>query len=345
MTKKPRNYWSTETIVNELLSIISIINKFPITSYLRKNNMSLMNAISKHGGVFKFQRLVGCIPEYKQKGYWTDETILNELNDIINNTNNFPTHEYLESIGKKDIVHAICNHGGINRFRKIMKYDVLKATNGYWTEDSIIFDLKDIIKNNNNVFPTVEYLKDIDRIDIVSAITNYGGMIWAREKCGFSVTEYNRYMSDIKSYINKRGKNTEDIVFNILSKYCSIKDINAPIKNRMFPNKKRIEFVCENNKNIGIDVTNTRTINNIRRKWTKCNYHKYLDELWIVVVSDSISSNEYKELNINSPDNVYIYSIEEFCNELQYDLDDVMENKIKRYKSCTFHTRNQYRKD
>ena len=41
---------------------------------------------------------------------------------------------------------------------------------------------------------------------------------------------------------------------------------------------------------------------------------------------------------------MFIYNIEEFCEELQLDLDEKLKSKIKKYKLCTFHNKEQFKK-
>ncbi len=138
------------------------------------------------------------------------------------------------------------------------------------------------------------------------------------------------------SYFNKRGKNTEKIVLSIIKDYCLRKNFGEPLLNKRFESGKRIEFVCDIGKTVGIDVVNTRDLNTIKIKWLKRDYHKYLDELIIVVFSNNINEESYKQLNTESPNNVFVVCIEEFCKMLEYDLDETNKLIIQKYKSCTF---------
>lgn len=113
-----------------------------------------------------------------------------------------------------------------------------------------------------------------------------------------------------------------------------------------------IEFICNTNKKIGIDVTNTKTIKIITNKYTKKDYYKYVDELWIIVFNDGYSNKDYIKFNENSNkflkehnenlNKIWILSINQFLEELDYSIDLQLKNKIHSYQACTFETKEQY---
>jgi len=398
--KRPNGYWTEDNILKELKTIISTMKHFPSSTELEAIGMNIItHAMCCNGSVNKFREKLGYEPIQKTKGYWTPTKIKEELQSIIYNINHFPSTTELIKLHKSDLLGGIQNHGGINVFRNSFGYTSIQNTKGYWTEDVIVTQLQSILKNIGR-FPSQLELKRIDS-KLCSAIGENGGLYLYRKKCGFTEplkkpngywtednilkelsilikktdrfpTQYDiieecgaglltaiqhnggfikyrellgysidfcNYMSQLHSYCSKRGRNTERIVNDILIEYCRLNNLLLPIKNVKLFKGNVIEFVCNTNRKIGIDVTNTQTRGCIYHKWTKKQYHKYLDELWIVVFSDVFSEEDYTNWNNESPDNVYIMSIDEFCNELQYNLDENTKHKIDRYKECTFHTK------
>lgn len=340
---KPKGYWDDNRIVEELKFIIKNNSDcFPTRTYFVLNNrQDLLGAIFGRGGTNKFRELMGFEPIHKPNGYWTETTIIAMLRDIVEYKHYFPTQKELFDINSQ-LVSAIGVHGGINKFRSLLGHNYLSSPTGYWTKEKIIDELK-IIINILGRFPTENETQSTN-MKLASTILKTGGFVKYRKLCGFDASIFEEYKSNLSSYICKRGKRTEILVYNILERYCIKKTIALPKKNVKLCKGNIIEFVCENNKIVGIDVTNSKiNKNSVSNKWTKKDYYKHLDELWVVVVSDSFKEEDYIIWNKNSPDNVYVMSIEEFCMELQYDLDEHTKNKIDKYKSCTFHTRNNFK--
>jgi len=149
----------------------------------------------------------------------------------------------------------------------------------------------------------------------------------------------------MSSYNARRGKSSEKIVKQILQDYCILHNLPEPQYNVKLTKGSILEFVCNTNKIIGIDVTNTKSQNgkNIYKKWLKKDYHNYLDELWIVIFSNIFTESDYIKFNNDSPSNVKIMSIYTFLKELDYSLDELTKTKIDKYCLCTFHTKEQFR--
>jgi len=91
-------------------------------------------------------------------------------------------------------------------------------------------------------------------------------------------------------------------------------------------------------------VTNTRLKEAVRRKWTHKDYYKYLDEFWVVVFSDSFKELDYIKWNDSSPDNVKVFSIYQFLEELDYSVNEQIKDKINKLEKCTFRTKEQFKK-
>lgn len=401
----PANYWNDETIINELKVIINKINMFPsITHFKTTNKQKLMGAIARHGGINKFKTLLGYELFQKPDGYWTFDNTLKELKIIIKNMGHFPSYDELHDIDRLDITYGISKNGGFPKFRKLLGYDILHNPLGYWTDETIIEKLKEIITifgdfpspktiqdskgllraiNRNggmNKFRTllgydyfhkpngywtddtiIQHLKQIekdighfpsrheltilDRQDIHGAMSQNGGTNKFRELLGYTVSIQEKYKSELSSYNAKRGSKTEKLVKKIIIDYCLLHKLPLPLYNVKLIRGNVIEFVCNTGKKIGIDVTNTEHDSCVYRKWTRKDYYKYLDELWIIVVSDSFGEKYYKEWNQESPSNVKVMSIQQFLEELDYSLDEYTKSKIDKYCACTFHTKEEFIKE
>jgi len=337
--QNPVGYWTEERCIEELQKIILNVGDFPLIPQIKATSIhGLIDGISNNGGINKFRRLLGYPILCQSIGYWTQEQIVNEIKEIMVVSNKFPTSNYLAIINRLDLQHAITKNGGYRLFRTLIGVDIPHKVDGYWTKENTLKELQDIIRQIGH-FPTQSDLITINRHDILGGIQKNGGIIPFMDLCGKPLSYLHELLSRRASYCSKRGKKSEDIVYDIMEIYCIKRGISLPIKNKTLSKSHRIEFVCNTNKTIGIDVINTKTKGNISRKWTKKEYHKHLDELWIVVFSDSFIKEDYIEWNNTSPDNVYIMNIDNFINELECDLDEATKNKIDSYKKCTFHSR------
>ncbi len=395
--------WDDNSIVYKLKEVINVINHFPTYKELGLvNKKDLSGAIQRRGGINKFRKLLGYEIIKHEVGYWTDEKIIEELNLIIKTIGYFPTQNKLQSLNRQELIGAISRHGGMNRFRSLMKIELPQRVRGYWTDKTIISELEPLIKiignfpnemefkkhkknyllraiernggvikfkillgikidkvskgyyNDETIvkeitpiydrlgrFPTHNELMLMNRSGLSFAIESHGGYPKFKEMFGYTISMHEKYRSKLMSYIQKRGKISEKIVKQILIEYCHLHNILEPTYNVKFANGKIIEFVCNTSKRIGVDVTNTRRKQQISHKWRHKKYHEHLDELWIIVFSDSFTEENYILWNNESPDNVKIMSINTFLKELEYSLDSHTKNKINKYCSCTFHTKDE----
>ncbi|MCK4668281.1 hypothetical protein KAU33_16130 [Candidatus Dependentiae bacterium] len=336
-------YWSEEKVIFELELIIEDLNHFPTTTELKKmGKMGLGTQISERGGVNYFRNLLGCEILQKSKGYWTEEMILPELELIIEDLNHFPTNTELIKMNKYDLIKAISEHGGINHFRKLFECEMIRKSPGYWTEEIIFDELESIIKEIGH-FPTQLELINMNKQDLQVQISRGKGFKHFWKVFGVDPTQKQKNKSKTSSYVSKRGLNSENIVKELITKWCYAHDLSKPKLNVKLSKGNVIEFVCESDLRVGIDVTNTKSKNgySIQRKWKHKQYHLHLDELWIVVFSDVFDNTDYTKFNIQSPDNVKIMSIETFMEELGITVDNNLQLKIDNYNACTFHNKDE----
>jgi hypothetical protein len=231
--------------------------------------------------------------------------------------------------------------------------EILQKSVGYWTDATIVDALKESIQQLGR-FPTQQELCTRGRTDILNAIRRNGGLNKFRELCGYLASDFEKYRAEIMSYIGKRGKKTERLVEKILIEYCVINNLTRPKKNIKLSRGNIIEFVCETNKKIGIDVTNSDALGGITRKYRHKEYYKHLDELWIVVFSSVFRGSDILKMNKNaelflqerneSPNKVWIMLIDDFIDELNISasLDSHTRNNIKVLNECTFRTKEDY---
>jgi hypothetical protein len=339
--RSPKGFWTDKTLIQDLSKIKSEIGHFPSQkelTYLGRTDLT--TAISQHGGLNKFRKLFGYESIHKPDGHWSDNIIVNDLNPIISQLGHFPTQPELKSMKRYDLASAINNQGGSNKFRTLMGYEFIKKPNGFWSDKIMVQELLKI-KIDIGHFPTNDELIDNGHSDLTTQISQHGGINKFRELCGEHPSLYQKYRSESASYTNKRGRKTENFVKSILQDWCLQNNYPEPSYNQKISKSNIIEFVCNTNKKIGIDVTNTTTKYAITTKYRHKQYHLHLDELWIVVFSDVFIEQDYIKWNQKSPHNVRVMSIDTFLNELDYSLDEMSRDKMDKLCKCTFHTKEE----
>lgn len=332
----PTGYWTEERCISELEKVIKNIGHFPTQIELKSiNRQDLIGGLDRNGGLTKFRELMGYEIDKQPNGYWTEYVCAEELKKVITDIGHFPSQDELVNINRTDLTNAIKKNGGLNKFRNILGYDYIKVPKDYWTKDRCIEELTRIIRIIEH-FPSHEEINKYGRKGFGSSIVcKYGGINNIRKEMGFPDLN----LSELYGYYSRHGKKAEDIVYQILSEYCQQKKINIETNVKLCEGNV-IEFICGNiNKKIGIDITITKRKDVVINKWTKKEYYNHLDELWIVVINDIFTEEDYDILNRNSPENVYVMSIDNFIEELQYDLTESMKDKVENYKKCNFHNR------
>jgi hypothetical protein len=110
----------------------------------------------------------------KRESKWTEETTLEELKKVKEKISHFPTKPELSLMRRGDLLNAITRNGGINKFRELLGEEIIKAVNGFWTEENTLEELKKVT-NDIGHFPTQTELSTLGRMDLQGAITKYGG--------------------------------------------------------------------------------------------------------------------------------------------------------------------------
>lgn len=326
--------WNEERAIKELSRLIKELGHYPATKELRSH--SLRQYIS--GKTNYYRRKLG-YEVIRIREVYSEEYIIDKINSIIKETGEFPV---LDLMKDEPYFSRIFYYGGVNHFRKVMGY---KLSREQWNEEKFITELSNAVDEFGR-FPTQTDLINKRNHSLLNAINNRGGFIKTRDDFSniFPDSVSKNYRSELMSYIGKRGANSEKIVKELITEWCYAHNLPQPEFDVKLSKGNIIEFVCESNSRIGIDVTNTKNRGGhaIRHKWNRKEYHLHLDELWIVVFSDVYTEHDYFKFNKQSPDNVKVMSIEVFMEELQISVDKDLQLKIENYNTCDFHSKDDF---
>ncbi len=170
-------YKDFENIKNELMVIYDNLGKMPTPEYLYSiNRGDLVSGMQKYHGGFKSVKEKLGFEKYNRDSKWKDfENIKLELMPIYNELGAFPTVAYLNNNNKGYLVSAIyAYHDGYHAvieklgLKKRSRYSILRNIENIKNELMPIY-------NELGKMPTPEYLKSINKCNIVNAIYNYHG--------------------------------------------------------------------------------------------------------------------------------------------------------------------------
>ena len=126
-TRKSRDYWNDESIVSELKPIIEELGHFPLhAEIIKMKRTDLLGAMISYGGMKLFREKLGFETLKKPKGYWTDKTIMSELEPIIDELDHFPSLLELKKMNKHKLLNAIYTHGNVKYFREKLGQEPFK---------------------------------------------------------------------------------------------------------------------------------------------------------------------------------------------------------------------------
>ncbi|MGG1630326.1 hypothetical protein [Rossellomorea sp. NRS-1567] len=156
------------------------------------NLMSFINVNSKQTVNYQFDEDdIGYLDYYnytKGRGYWKNfDNLESELRPICEQLNCFPTHTELKEMGRTDISSAITSHYPSTRWvaeRMNVLYKVRKPI-GFWSDISNIISELEPICCDIGKFPSLSYLRNIGRNDIVNAFKNYHPVETVKSKMGY----------------------------------------------------------------------------------------------------------------------------------------------------------------
>ncbi len=187
--QKEAGYWTLNKTKNMCLEFIEEYGKFPTQLELknREDKYKALNVgINKNGGFSRIKRLLKVEEDKKQRGYWTEERILKEAKKIVNEKGHLPTQKELYDMERGDLVGAISAHSSFTKIKRKLGLKVNKVEDGYWTENKILEDCKEILKEQGDL-PTKDGLSEIGRKELAGAIEKNGGYPYYRKKLGLSL--------------------------------------------------------------------------------------------------------------------------------------------------------------
>jgi len=171
-----------------------------------------------------------------------------------------------------------------------------------WTTDEQIFSITARHFKEHNLWKMLQKVFNNSPSSAVMAI--YPGRF---SKKNFQDEYTRRFL-----YYTKVGRDTEKLFIRYIEEYCRIENIIL-LKNRKVGNGF-VEIWIERDDAITIiDITRASTRKPVRDKWRKRDYHNdsHIDELWIVINSNSFNNRDFALFREESPDNVFIYHISE----------------------------------
>ncbi len=390
--RHPPGHWTKwENVENAMKKIIEIeyrnkkgklIKKadvFPTQKQLHKINETVLSgAIQKHhGGLLEVKKKLGYKLINHHPRYWKKwENVENTMKkiieteyrdkkgELIKKAGGFPTQSQLRTIKQGSVLSGMQrDYGGLSEVRKKMGYENIQHPSGYWKKWEN-FEIKlNIIINNEykndkgemikkaGDFPTTSNLREINQgIIIAVAQKYYGGLNNVRQ-----IMDYpHENLSERSAYYSRRGYATERAVIELMKDWMDLNGFSySKDKQTKVAPGKQLEFVCGKNKNIGIDVTNSKTLGSVEGKWNVKEYHKYVDLLWVIVVSNKFNKKQFKKWNEESPNNVIVIdyrNLESFLNsmnsgEINFNIPYKKKLQLESLAKCTYENHEKIRKE
>ena len=181
--------WTDETIIEELKKIRAELGHFPTAKKLGViGRNDLVHAMGEHGGFNKFRTLLKEKIIYVDVGFWTDETVIEELKKVRTELGYFPSDSELRAMDRSGLTHAISKRGGFNKFRTLLKEEIIQVDAGFWTDETATEELKKV-RTELGHFPSDSELRVIGRGDLANAISRYGSMNIFRTLLGEEITK------------------------------------------------------------------------------------------------------------------------------------------------------------
>ncbi len=204
---KKRGYWkSWENTKLELERLIEELGHFPSSILLDElKEFSLLSSLHRyHGGLYSVREKMGYPQAKKQNKYWKNrENVEKEIKEIVEEYGYFPSFSKLRESKHRGIINALAAHGGIVKFRKLIKS---RKPRHYWENiENISKELKKITKSLGH-FPSSYELSKLEYKNLATAIyQHHGGIDKVRERMGYEkfIIKPNGYWKDINNVINE----------------------------------------------------------------------------------------------------------------------------------------------
>jgi hypothetical protein len=174
---QPKRKWNEATITAHLLTIGKRMGRFPkdveLSSDLR--NAIHKNSVDGSHDLNYYRMKLGYPITKKSIGYWTEDTLQNELKKILSTHRVFPTNSFLIKKGRYDLSAAIQQSGGFNTWRQKLGYPIIRHSPNQYTDESIKEWLRKATLEKGRV-PTQKELRQLDSRN-QAAVAHRGGVM------------------------------------------------------------------------------------------------------------------------------------------------------------------------
>ncbi|HLC55651.1 MAG TPA: hypothetical protein VJJ23_00245 [Candidatus Nanoarchaeia archaeon] len=203
---RKRGYWkSWENTKVELERLTEELGHFPISKEIHPHG-GLDTAINRYyGGLLKIRAEMGYPQLRKPHRYWKNrENVEKEIKEIVEEYGYFPSFSKLRESKHRSIINALAAHGGIVKFRKLIKS---RKPRHYWSDiENVSKELKRITKSLGH-FPSSYELSKLGYTNLATAIyQHHNGIDKVREKMGyekFVIIKPSGYWKDINNVIKE----------------------------------------------------------------------------------------------------------------------------------------------
>ncbi len=131
-------------------------------------------------GIRKIRNIFQLKERAKPDHYWTKSRIKKEAKKILNELGYLPSQQEFQKMGKSSFAGSISREYGFPKLRKELGLVVKKVENGFWTEEKILEECKELIKKTNDL-PSSDTLKKMDKGALATQILKNGGFRYYRE--------------------------------------------------------------------------------------------------------------------------------------------------------------------
>jgi hypothetical protein len=175
-TFKHCKYWTEETVINEAKELVEELGELPGKRKLVElNRGDLADAIQQTFG-FPGLRKILDLPVLQQS--WSEEKVMEELDEIGKKLGHFPTFVELENMERHDLARAINRRGGINYYRRKFGLEPIREKSGHWNEEKVTEHLVKLMDKLGK-FPGWKLIRRHD-IRLYYALNNgMNGKLWS----------------------------------------------------------------------------------------------------------------------------------------------------------------------
>jgi hypothetical protein len=144
--RNPDGYWTQERIVEEAKRVMEEHDEeeLPSHKWFDRKGYRKLGGVIRRFGFPKLRKLLGGRMLVKPKGYWTEETVREEAENIMrdNDLKELPTVKWLKEKGYGYLVGPIGRTYGVRKLREILGGENDKKPSGYWTEERIVDEVR-----------------------------------------------------------------------------------------------------------------------------------------------------------------------------------------------------------